>query len=142
MRQLHLLQRSISPTLVASDHQFLSCGRASAAVRAAPRRPHTDRGASLFLLRRKGTRSAPQKEELIHEHPDLHKQRLHGARGRTGEPAQTLLAAHLHDAIMRSQQRRAEREIAAYLRSHGGLLTDGMEREIMLRLEGRRRGTL
>jgi hypothetical protein len=47
-----------------------------------------------------------------------------------------------YDAIMRSQQRRAEREIAAYLRSHGGLLTDGMEREIMLRLEGRRRGTL
>lgn len=46
------------------------------------------------------------------------------------------------DAIMWSQQRRAEREIAAYLRSHGGLLTDDMEREIMLRLEGRRRGTL
>ena len=43
-----------------------------------------------------------------------------------------------YDAIMRSQQRRAEREIAAYLRSHGGLLTDDMEREIMLRLEGRR----
>jgi hypothetical protein len=43
-----------------------------------------------------------------------------------------------YDAIMRSQQRRAEREIAAYLSSHGGLLTDDMEREIMLRLEGRR----
>jgi len=47
-----------------------------------------------------------------------------------------------YDAIMRSQQRRAEREIAAYLRSHGGLLTDDIEREIMFRLEGRRRGTL
>ncbi len=47
-----------------------------------------------------------------------------------------------YDVIMRSQQRRAEREIAAYLRSHGGLLTDDVEREIMLRLEGRRRGTL
>ena len=43
-----------------------------------------------------------------------------------------------YDAVMRSQQRRAEREIAAYLRRHGGLLTDDMEREIMLRLEGRR----
>ena len=48
----------------------------------------------------------------------------------------------VYAAMMRSQQRRAEREIAAYLRSHGGLLTDDMEREIMLRLEGRRRGTL
>jgi len=45
-----------------------------------------------------------------------------------------------YDAMMRSQQRRAEREIAAYLNRHGGLLTDDMEREIMLRLEGRRRG--
>jgi len=44
-----------------------------------------------------------------------------------------------YDAIMRSQQRRAEREIAAYLSCHGGLLTDEMEREIMQRLEGRRR---
>jgi len=43
---------------------------------------------------------------------------------------------------MRSRQRRAEREIAAYLSRHGGLLTDDMEREIMLRLEGRRRGML
>jgi hypothetical protein len=48
----------------------------------------------------------------------------------------------VYDAIMRSQQRRAERDIAAYLRSHGGLLTDDMEREIMRRLEGHRRGTL
>jgi hypothetical protein len=47
-----------------------------------------------------------------------------------------------YDAIVRSQQRRAEREIAAYLKNHGGLLTDDMEREIMLRLEGRRRGML
>ncbi|HEU0157849.1 MAG TPA: hypothetical protein VFR00_00980 [Hyphomicrobiaceae bacterium] len=47
-----------------------------------------------------------------------------------------------YDAVMQSQQRRAEREIAAYLSRHGGLLTDDMEREIMLHLEGRRRGTL
>jgi hypothetical protein len=43
-----------------------------------------------------------------------------------------------YDAILRSQQRRGEREIAAYLKSHGGLFTDDMEREIMQRLEGRR----
>jgi hypothetical protein len=52
--------------------------------------------------------------------------------------AQRGLWQRLYDAIMRSQQRRAEREIAAYLRSHGGLFTDAMEREIMQRLEGRR----
>jgi len=45
-------------------------------------------------------------------------------------------------AVMRSQQRGAEREIAAYLRSHGGLLTDDMEREIMNRLQGRRSAPL
>jgi hypothetical protein len=44
-----------------------------------------------------------------------------------------------YDAIMRSQQRRAEQEIARYVARHGGLFTDDMEREIMHRLEGRRR---
>jgi hypothetical protein len=34
-----------------------------------------------------------------------------------------------------------EREVAAYLNSHGGLFTDEIEREIMQRLQGRR-GTL
>ncbi len=42
----------------------------------------------------------------------------------------------LFDAIVESQQRRAEREIARYLASHGGLLTDDMEREMMRRLTG------
>lgn len=42
----------------------------------------------------------------------------------------------LFDALMESQQRRAEREIARYLASHGGLLTDDMEREMMRRLTG------
>jgi hypothetical protein len=38
------------------------------------------------------------------------------------------------DAIVLSQERRADREIARYLASHGGLLTDDMEREIMRRV--------
>jgi hypothetical protein len=40
------------------------------------------------------------------------------------------------DGIALAQQRRAEREIARYLASHGGLLTDGMERELMQRMTG------
>jgi hypothetical protein len=42
------------------------------------------------------------------------------------------------DRMVAAQQRRAEREVAAYLNSHGGLLTDDMEREIGHRLSGRR----
>lgn len=38
------------------------------------------------------------------------------------------------DAFIESQQRRADREIARFLESHGGLLTDDMEREIMRRV--------
>jgi len=55
----------------------------------------------------------------------------------TGRVKPTALWRRAYEAIMRSQQRRAEREIAAYLGSHGGLLTDDMEREIMQRLQGR-----
>ncbi|HSR80188.1 MAG TPA: hypothetical protein VLL28_05350 [Hyphomicrobiaceae bacterium] len=43
------------------------------------------------------------------------------------------------DAISAAQQRRADREIALYLASHGGLFTDNMEREIMRRLSGNSR---
>ena len=43
------------------------------------------------------------------------------------------------DRMIAAQQRRAERDIAAYLKSHGGLLTDDMEREIGERLIGRKR---
>jgi hypothetical protein len=43
------------------------------------------------------------------------------------------------DGMIASQQRRAEREIAAYLASHGGVFTDDTEREIMRRLSGHRR---
>jgi hypothetical protein len=40
----------------------------------------------------------------------------------------------LGNALMASQQRRADREIARFLASHGGLLTDEVEREIMRRV--------
>jgi hypothetical protein len=42
----------------------------------------------------------------------------------------------VYEAMVASQQRRAEREIAAYLSTHGGLFTDDMEREMMRRLSG------
>jgi len=42
----------------------------------------------------------------------------------------------LGDSFVASQQRRAEREIARYLATHGHLLTDETEREIMRRLAG------
>jgi hypothetical protein len=43
------------------------------------------------------------------------------------------------DAIVSAQQRRAEREIARFIATHGGVLTDDAEREIMSRLAGGRR---
>jgi len=43
------------------------------------------------------------------------------------------------DAMIASQQRRAEREISSYLASHGVLFTDDTEREIMRRLSGNSR---
>ena len=45
----------------------------------------------------------------------------------------------VYEAMIASQQRRAEREIAAYLSTHGGLFTDDMEREMMRRLSGNSR---
>lgn len=49
------------------------------------------------------------------------------------------LLRRMFDALVELQQRRAEREIARYLASHGHLLTDETEREIMRRLAGGRR---
>ncbi len=46
------------------------------------------------------------------------------------------------DAMVASQQRRAEREISAYLANRGGLFTDDTEREIMQRLTGNARRPL
>ncbi len=40
------------------------------------------------------------------------------------------------EAMVAAQQKRAEREVAAYLATRGGLFTDDMEREIMQRLSG------
>jgi hypothetical protein len=42
----------------------------------------------------------------------------------------------VYEAMITSRERRAEREIAAYIERHGGLLTDDMEREIMRHLNG------
>ncbi len=52
-----------------------------------------------------------------------------------GKPARKPILARFYDAIVRSQNRRAEREIARYLSSRGPL-TDELEREIMRRLSG------
>ncbi len=43
------------------------------------------------------------------------------------------------DALVEAQQRRADREIARFLASHGGLMTDDMERQIMEHLSRRNR---
>ena len=44
-----------------------------------------------------------------------------------------------YDRLIETQERRAEREIARFLESHGGLLTDDMERQIMENLTRRNR---
>jgi hypothetical protein len=51
------------------------------------------------------------------------------------EPARLPLRTRLYNAIVTSQQRRAEREIARFLATRGPL-TDEVEREIMRRLSG------
>jgi hypothetical protein len=48
----------------------------------------------------------------------------------------------VYQGIVTGQQRRADRAIEAFLNSHGGVLTDDMEREIMQRLSGRRRSSV
>jgi len=58
------------------------------------------------------------------------------------QPARRGFWRRFYDALVESQQRRAEREIARYLASHDGLLTDSMEREMMLRLTGQGRKPL
>lgn len=42
----------------------------------------------------------------------------------------------VYEAAIAARQRQAEREVAAYVNQHGGLLTDEMEREVMRRLSG------
>jgi hypothetical protein len=55
------------------------------------------------------------------------------------QPKRKSFWRRVFDAHIAAQQRRAEREVAAYLARHGGLFTDGMEREIMNRLSGNSR---
>jgi hypothetical protein len=43
------------------------------------------------------------------------------------------------DRLVESQQRRADREIARFLETHGGVLNDDMERQIMESLSRRSR---
>ena len=38
------------------------------------------------------------------------------------------------DTLIETQQRRADREIARFIASHGGLFTDDVERQLMQRL--------
>jgi hypothetical protein len=57
----------------------------------------------------------------------------------TSASARRSMWRRIFDAIAAAQQRWADREIALYLASHGGLFTDGMEREIMGRLSGNSR---
>jgi hypothetical protein len=52
------------------------------------------------------------------------------------KPARKPFLRSVYEAIVASRERRAEREIAAYIERHGGLLTDDMEREIMRHLNG------
>jgi hypothetical protein len=52
------------------------------------------------------------------------------------KPARPPFWRSVYQAIIASRQRRAEREIAAYIERHGGMLTDDMERNIMRHLSG------
>ena len=40
----------------------------------------------------------------------------------------------IYERVVAAQQLRAERSVANYLASHGGLITDDLEREIMARM--------
>lgn len=55
------------------------------------------------------------------------------------KPARKPFWSRMFDAIVAARQRRADGEIARYLASHGHLLTDETERQIMRRLAGGRR---
>jgi hypothetical protein len=57
----------------------------------------------------------------------------------TARSARKSMWRRMIDAILAAEQRRADREIALYLASHGGLFTDDVEREIMRRLSGNSR---
>lgn len=54
------------------------------------------------------------------------------------KPERRSFWGRVFDGIVAGQQRRADREIAAFLARHGGTLTDDMERQIMQRIAGRK----
>ena len=56
-----------------------------------------------------------------------------------GKPERKGFWRRLYEGLQTSQQRRADREIAAFIARHGGLLSDDMERQIMQRIAGERR---
>jgi hypothetical protein len=56
------------------------------------------------------------------------------------QPKRASFWRRLFDSMVASQQRRAEREIAAYISRRGGLFTDEVERDIMRNLAGNGRG--
>ena len=49
-------------------------------------------------------------------------------------PAHRGILRRMFDALIESRQRKAEREIAAYIAHSGGRLTDSIERELMDRV--------
>lgn len=55
------------------------------------------------------------------------------AEAHPAAPAKSLWT-RIYERITAAQQARAERAIAVYLASHGGMITDDMEREIMVRM--------
>ena len=56
--------------------------------------------------------------------------------GAAAKPEHKGFWRRVYEGLLASRQRRADREIAAYIDRHGGLLTDDMERQIMQRLAG------
>ena len=54
----------------------------------------------------------------------------------TAKPARKPFWRVFFASIAAARERRAEREVAAYIARHGGQLTDEMEREIMRHLNG------
>ena len=55
-------------------------------------------------------------------------------------PASKPFWRKMFEAMIASRERRAEREIAAFIASRGGLLNDEIERDIMRRLSPRSSG--
>ena len=75
-----------------------------------------------------------RKDGEIHEHTDLHKRTFAPATPEAEKTPRKSLWRRFSTWLIESQQRRADREIARFIASHGGLFTDDMERQMMRRL--------